>query len=579
MNEKFQIGRSIYFFFFFLMCIGLVFIFIKAGLMQNLSLFSANQNISITSLSIDEKDKKNAPTYALINNEQISQEKALITQLTATLKNIKKDFVLLNHNDELNDLESYEAVIIATEDLEAISQWPNVMQYVKNGGKLLFALRPAPSSNLLTNQRHFGMIEIGNFIETTGLSWHTPLLSDSSKRHYESKTFVNSSLAIRLHKDAQLLVNSSDEVPLLWHYAYKEGDVLFFNGSMLADANFSAIFVHALSKLSDDFIVPMVNSKITVLQGYPFPLPASMSPIMEREGFKTANDFYTQLWWPEMQKLEATFDLNYIAAYINTNDEFTPYTVGDVSQMQEDLASYGKEIISTGGEMAFQSNNYTALSKEPIQNVEDILLDAKNRITHALPKTTLKTIAPTNDGAQSLSFYEKLLQNDTDISAIILPHVTLQAKDKQTILSTYGEGYNDDAIYWYALNALYTQGYYGQYYSPISFLNREKKADELFDDANALQLFIKDNASYIKNRTAQHSIPFVKAYQDAILVQEDTKKGVRFTTSLKTEEQQYYFKTTKQITFTKGCTVEKINDQLYIIRAQQSTFEIGLEGD
>lgn len=579
MNEKFQIGRSIYFFALFLLCIGLVFIFIKAGIMQNLSMFSENMNTEITSIDIKDTEKDKVPTYALIQNEQITQEKALIAQLVKNLETIKKEVVILNHNDELNKLETYEAVIIATEDLEAILQWPTVMQYVENGGKLLFAIRPAPSSNLLVNQRTFGIIEVGNFIETTGLNWQVALLDDSSKRHYESKAFVNSSLSMRLHKDAQLLVNSSDEVPLLWHYANTKGEIVFFNGSMLSDANFSAIFLYGLSMLSDEFIIPMINSKITVLQGFPFPLPSTTSPIMEQAGFKSANDFYAQLWWPEMQKLEAKFDLNYTAAFLNTNDLFTPYQTGDISQVQEDLASFGKEIISTGGEISFQSNNYSPLSKESHQTVEVILEDAKNRIAHALPKMTLSTLASTNEVADSLPFYKNLLQQDTDISTVVLPNVEIETIDKQAILSTYGEGYGDEDMYWYALNKLYSQGYFGQYYSPISFLKSKKNIDTLFNEANALQSFIKDNGSTIKNRTARQSIPFVQAYQDAILIQKNTSKGVHFTSSLKTDEQQYYFKTTKKITFTKGCTIEKINNQLYVINAQQSSFEIGLEGD
>ncbi|TXC75603.1 DUF2194 domain-containing protein, partial [Metabacillus litoralis] len=149
-------------------------------------------------------------------------------------------------------------------------------------------------------------------------------------------------------KQASLIAQSSDGTPLLWKSKYGDGKFVFFNGTILADAKQSGLFTKGIQLMVPTFIYPVVNAKVTALEGFPF----QTNNNIHKDSGMTNENFMRHVVWSELQRLEAKYDLNYTASFVASSDEMKAETQAfELDRVRENTIVYGRELLRMGGEL------------------------------------------------------------------------------------------------------------------------------------------------------------------------------------------------------------------------------------
>lgn len=533
---------------------------------------------SIYNAKVSEKIRNTQGSYLIISDSSSKIESRYGELFSTVLLQLKKQYKQVDVNDKITDFSSYKGIIIATENLSKLKQINQLIDYSKEGGSLFFAVRPSPSSTLSAIYQTLGIVELGDFIQTNGIELSTPLLSSEGRTSFVSESIQNSSLSIRLNDEVNVLAVSSDKLPLLWETKLEKGKLVVFNGSMLNDYSNRSLFIKALSVMTDEFIYPIINAKVTAIEGFPFPIPNGLAPSLVDSESQSTRDFYRKQWWLEMQRLESKFDLNYTAGYVVSYDEdFIPFKPQQFSDNQEDLVRFGKELVKMGGELAIQSYSEQPLSEVQTSGIFSMVKDMKNRVDHALPGyPMISMILP--DEQFHLSDYKNVLTNMPEIKTVLANTETTQVKEDIVILPKTSLGYDSSPkSEWIIQNELYASGYYAQSVTPQYFLEKDTSFHESMQEFQQTQEAIQDEAPWLKGLRLTMVHFKAKAYIETEILEERTEKGVKFYSTVFSESQSFFFNTTKRITYTSNCDVKKIAKNLYLIEANQANFEIGLE--
>ncbi|MCL6570102.1 MAG: DUF2194 domain-containing protein [Bacillus sp. (in: Bacteria)] len=581
MKPSFNIGKSIYFVMVFVLLIGIFLVVVKSERFLNykdVNTLFKQEGDSIPVIKASEELKNSQDIYLIISNSTDKIESRYSELFANTLVQLKKQFRQIDVNDKTADFSAYTGIIIATEDLSKLTQINQLIDYTEQGGSLFFAVRPSPSSTLSAIYQTLGIVELGDFIQTNGLELATPLLSSDGHTSFDSQSIQNSSLSIRLNKEVNMLATSSEGVPLLWEKDLNKGKLVVFNGSMLNDYSNRSLFIKALTMMTDEFIYPIINAKVTAIEGFPFPIPNGLAQALVDSKSLSTRDFYGNQWWLEILRLEAKYDLNYSAGYVVSYDtDFIPFKPQQYSENQEDLASFGKELVKMGGELAIQSYSDRPLSTEKTSRVLTLVKDMKNRINHALPGYPVISMIPPDDPFQ-LGNYQTIFTNMPEIKTVLANTEAVQLYGDTVILPKTIVGYDlNTKSEWVMQNELFASGYYAQAITPQYFLEKDTSFHESMQEFQRTQEIIQTDVPWLKGLTLTKTHSKAKAYLQTEIFEERTEKGIKFYSSALIESQSFFFKTTKQITYTENCDVKKIAKNLYLIEATQSNFEIGLE--
>src|SRR5690606_4830162 len=187
-------------------------------------------------------------------------------------------------------------------------------------------------------------------------------------------------------------------------------------------------FVKGIQRSTDHVIMPIVNAHITELNGFPFFVAdgRDLSPAYSN------HDYYRKVVWPELQRIESKYDLNYTASYLGMEDAML--SDEQPSFMLDELQLYSRELLRMGGEIAVQESLSTT-AEQAAHSRENSM----KQIEEALPGYPIRSIVSSTP-ATDLSLVE-------DVSAILMPNKYVEKKKKTVILPKTAEGFilNEDS--------------------------------------------------------------------------------------------------------------------------------------
>lgn len=600
MDKKFKLDKSLYVMMLFIGGIGCMLLFIRSDFILQNKYFVGQQEKTIQLASEDDFQTFEVPTFLIITGDDNRQFSA---QIIERLEKMGKKAVSIPVDEFVGIDGDFEGIVTATENLDAIQDRDNLLQYVKNGGGLFFAVRPSPGAFLSALYQQFGMTEVGSFIETTGLEFVEPAFKTEKSRVFNSTNLVNSSLRVRLSPSSELQISSGEGVPLLWKKEYGEGRFIFFNGTILSQPAGTGLLARGLQLLTPEFIYPVVNAAPTVLRGFPFPI--SEGRYNER---MTNEYFFRNVFWPEMLRIEAKRDLNYTSAFVSDPGEFQ---AKKLSSSQENLILYGRELLRLGGEMAVGGYSEQLVEESGFENLGNVYQGVLQRMEHALPGYKVHSYIPTVISGLTEQI-EALNQSFKGITAMMVPKegqtallestnrpMVKIAKGDESVSSKTDEpkidgegesggttvflpetfiGFRPDAFSeWLIVNSILADGYFAQVIEPQIFLQEDTGEETLvhFDE------FTKQIAQEVPwlQRTR-----FSEAGENAlhtnrqVVYSKKTKNGVTFQLNKVSSPSYFFFYTDKKIKSLKDCKVVKIGYQLYLIESSKLSFSIGLEG-
>ncbi|RHB49584.1 DUF4350 domain-containing protein [Exiguobacterium sp. AM39-5BH] len=170
MKHAFKLEKGLYIIGVFIAVLGVLFVLIRSDYVLKLPLFNESSVSAIRTQSIDPNKDGTIDSFLIINSQK---ETRLSASLQARLEGIGKR-VTVSSIEKLTSLPEATTVIIATERLDLLRDRDILLNYVGKGGTVFFATRPSPSPRFMEIYRHVGLIEVGNFVETTGIQLTNP---------------------------------------------------------------------------------------------------------------------------------------------------------------------------------------------------------------------------------------------------------------------------------------------------------------------------------------------------------------------------------------------------------------------
>ena len=310
-------------------------------------------------------------TLVLFSGDSVVQKRSYET-VAATLESMRIPFDQVDiENNEPLDLETYETVIISFVEISHLSnQMDELLAWVENGGKMMFAIRPDNTQLFRDRRDQLGIAYVDTrYIESDGIEFLTGMLPGSGGQRFGLDFMIHSSLPVNLAGTTKLLAISADDqgIPLIWETSLGDGRILVVNSDQFIEKSSRGVIGAAYSELQDVVIYPVINAATFHIDDFPAPVPEGVDNNIFSQFTRDIRSFYLNIWWPDMQELQEKYDLVYTSFVIETyNYQTQPPFIYDVNQ--EDIFNYfGGLILRDGGEVGLHGYNHIPLCIEEDQ--------------------------------------------------------------------------------------------------------------------------------------------------------------------------------------------------------------------
>ena len=327
-----------------------------------------NPLLEVSGSNMDGVKAAQSKCLVLFDSES-SLKKGSQNTVLATLESMKVPHLEIDvsHPSRIN-FEDFETVIITFVQLSRIDdQIDELMLWVENGGKLLFAIRPDNTPILSMIYPQLGIIDLETgLIEANGVEFLTGLLPGVAGMQFGEEFIDHTSLPVNLTESVSLHLISSDDqgIPLLWETQLGGGKIVFINSDQFIDKSSRGLIGAAYSLLQDVVIYPVINASVFYIDDFPAPIPEGKDDAIFRQFTRDIESFFLNVWWPDMQDIKDKYNLKYSTVIIETYEhKLEPpfeYTAG-----QDDLIKYfGGVVLRDGGEIGLHGFNHVPLCLE-----------------------------------------------------------------------------------------------------------------------------------------------------------------------------------------------------------------------
>ena len=307
------------------------------------------------------------PTCLVISDsdqDSVDEAKEHFDQILLDMKIAHRDIdIATDGADAIPSLASFDRVIVLVPSLDALgTHLTDLMSWVSSGGSLMLGMTPESSGYLQAIAPKLG-------IDTVGYEYTTAESIVPSKdfmlgggQRYEFSDPFKSSLLVSLRETAHVWAKTGDtEAPLIWSSDCGSGHTVVCNIGIY-DKVMRGFYAAAISLLGDATAYPVINSAVFYLDDFPSPVPSGDGTYIKRDYGLSIADFYTKVWWPDLQKLAQKYDIRYtgvmIENYEDVVNQVEPVRQADTTQFRY----FGGMLLQMGGELGFHGYNHQPLA-------------------------------------------------------------------------------------------------------------------------------------------------------------------------------------------------------------------------
>ena len=345
-------------------------------------------------------------------------------------------------------------------------------------------------------------------------------------------------------------------------------------------------------------------SKVSATMGVILSVHTSVgtNPIIYDEYRKDLPDFFQSIWWPNMIKVASKYDITYTGAIIQTyNDNVTPPFVNDEEDTSRLFIRFGREIIQNGGELGYHGYNHQSLTTDETiaqsfgynawENKEHMIaaINELNRYTsEVFPTYNITSYVPPSN-----------VLSETGREALVEAIPTLM-----TINSLYGEDGSNRAYIqeynvgadgiinmprissgyfptetneWAIANAINLHGTFSHFIHPDDVISHDRSMgswSEMYEKFEHFMRDIQQRYFWLRPLKATKAATLqVDTLNTQISFEQNDHSLIGHMLGNK-EPQHFILRLSKEIKNTSNCTVEKIDDNTYLVIVQDGTFEI-----
>ncbi|CUM95226.1 DUF2194 domain-containing protein [Turicibacter sanguinis] len=531
--------------------------------------------------------------------------------LTVLLESIDKTYELVTFEQFLNfsDFIAYDAIVINEEDLSVIPNSNLVMDYVEEGGSLILAQRPLIGEGLDLWSPYLGIEEIEGYTVEDSMVLTSNILIQGEGYTF-SETVSTHALDIVLKDECEILVESVNEVPMIWKHDQGEGTVLVANGQFLAERMNRGLLTGILSEIKDDFIYPIVNAKVLHMDDYPMPVPEGTADIIYNEYQVNNEEFFYYIWWPNVLKTTQKYNMK-INGYLIYNYE------NDVSDQdlllndivrRDHLLLQGENLLKSGGELALHGFNHQPLrihdylpeeaavlgykTWDSIEAMVSSLSNLANYISEVYPNYTPQSyVAPSNilseEGRVALKeAFPSLrsicaLYDDGGVESSYQQEFG-RGEDGIYDFPRYSSGYMlTEEAHWNILNGLTFNGVFSHFIHPDDVLDKDRnyggmswgKLNEEFDK---FMNYLSNDFGWLNNTSISEATNQLEEYVDSQIFFEYKENEISGYIENGKSINYYMMKTDKEITSSENCDYQLIDEGVYLISTNSNEFTLKL---
>lgn len=554
----------------------------------------------------EERLERLSPANLILYDPEDDYSLLLSDNFAQTLRYMKKRTELRPLSDIPDVLSGYETIVMASDLLPEPAETERIMAHAERGGRVFFAVRPKLGSALDGVYRKMGIYELGDqYKDASGVLLTSDVLLKGQGAKLSDNYFENSMISVQLDKNARVFMNAGDGSPLLWSIDYGEGRIMVFNGTALSFSPHRGVIAGAMSYLHDDYMYPIFNAKVVYLDDFPAPFPEGTHPAIYNEYSRTTQDFFREIWWPEMQLGAARNDIVYTGVLIQTYNNQTSGPFTDQTGVQRhNLITYGRDLLKMGGEIGIHGYNHQPLTMDANaaaaydykpwpdeQSMTDAMREVYRYFKEAFPDLEPQTYVPPSNVSSPEGI--RVLREAIPSIRVV---ASINAGDEETFayLQEYGvrDGYVDaprlssgfeftDVNRWAFLNGVTLYGQVSHFIHPDDILDEERNYGLGWHQLNRryheMMGTLKENYPWLRSLTAAEGAARIEHVLNAdILIGKD---GNRISVQVNggQGEIDFLLRTDKKIAGVDGCEAIRVSEDRYLIRSAESAFELRLE--
>lgn len=329
---------------------------------HKLGMLAANDAAPASSAIFGQK-----PTcLVIIDSDQdgVEDVKEQFDQILLDMKIAHRDVdIATDGADAIPSLTSFDRVIVLMPSLDGLgTHLTDIMSWVSAGGSLMLGMTPDNSNYLQAIASKLGIESAGYDYATAESIVPSDDFMLGGGERYEFSDPFDSSLSVSLRETAHVWAKTGDAgTPLIWSNDCGSGHTVVCNIGIY-DKVMRGFYASAISLLGDATAYPVINSAVFYLDDFPSPVPSGDGTYIKRDYGLSIADFYTKVWWPDLQKLAQKYGIRYtgvmIENYEDAVNQTEPARQADTTQFRY----FGGMLLQMGGELGFHGYNHQPLA-------------------------------------------------------------------------------------------------------------------------------------------------------------------------------------------------------------------------
>ncbi len=517
-----------------------------------------------------------AEKYIVVGNAKDDTERAIQSNITSALSNMKLPYQVRNKIDEKN-LTGKPTVIFTSARISGCASLPWVGDYINSGGKVMFTAGIPENDEDSYLNPVWGIVEKGSRFQTK--SFH--IMNNFLPYGEISADYGGYNVSTNLHlsRTVQVLMESENEIPVVYRNSYNTGKVVIINGTLLDSKCSMGIFCAALGQLQEELIYPVLGTKSVYLDGFP-----PLSNANDRNSFalygRSVEAFVRDLLWPELLSSQRKYELKYTASILGVIPKKQ-----DINLSNKRLLIYlGKQIIQNSGEIGISGDHSKKFNtaKEQAKELNDYLKSdfvnyQFNTYSILYGKADLQTLNGLNEELDKFTVLRGVYWGNTKTQQI----QKFGVENGFITFPTVTSGFNEDGgTLFHYLCALSEHGVVSHSFNieDLAF-GQAKDSDwnKLKDSYYQMNKDFFSNTFWLKAATLSEAAQNAKAYDSLQMVVQHTQRGLKVNCSQFMKNQTFFLRSNRAVKQVVGGSFVKINDVYYMVTAENPEFTIVYE--
>ncbi len=532
------------------------------------------------------------------------------------LKNIERVMKQLKKQYELEDVAiakevfcQQRACIVTVENLEKITNLGDLFSYLENGGKVAFLQTMDQNNGAISHYQDLGIVDSGINQFTEGISFDEKLVPGYKADAIQDIAVKNFSMPLTLDGNCQVYMKSDDNIPLLWAKDVNDGRCICFNGTMLQDKIMTGFITRMMALMNEDFIYPIINSKVIWLDDFPAPMTNRYYPEIKKLYNKTIKEFYFDVWWPEMLKVATKYDIKYTGVMIDTYNNKTkgPFSNAPGEIPDTEFVALGRELIRSGGELGLHGYNHQSLTMDywkadelgyhKWKNERDMiesLKEVRAKLDRTFPDYEIRVYVPPSN-----------VMDENGVKALktVFPEISAVAsvyyEDYEGLSYSQDFTYTPNQIinlprfsagYFFGggnrlavVNGILAFGAIQHFIHPDDFMDPErnegKSWPEQLESYQAFAKLLDSHYPFIEADTGSKAAEKVARYVGLDYTVNYKPQGIEVVTNATSFPMDMFLHSEYPIASHENCTVDKIGENDYYIKFESEKFAVAFEKD